>query len=152
MSAPTIDRSGHVEGAFITGVCAAVLSKVIDPAGPLGDQVRAYVANACSPAAAAEVARGLDAIHRAGDAWAEFVAASVDQSAQAPEIQNTRGSGHDPDDELTPDQAAGLLGIGPERVRQLLHSGALPGRKRGGRWLTTRMAVMTEAASRASMN
>jgi excisionase family DNA binding protein len=71
----------------------------------------------------------------AGQQWAEWHRAIfADESAEAAVTEiGTDSSQHD--EMITPEEASVLLDVSPSRVRQLLRSGELPGRRVGGRWL-----------------
>jgi hypothetical protein len=85
------------------------------------------------PNRVSEVVSQWAAIREAGRQWAE--AAADDNAAAAPTTIPARS------EEIDTDRAAGLLGLTPNRVRQLVRSGDLPGRKAGGVWLVDRAAV-----------
>jgi excisionase family DNA binding protein len=74
----------------------------------------------------------------AGEQWQERrVSAGESTEAAVTEI----GSSSERHEEITPEEAAVLIGRSPARVRQLLRSGVLPGRRIGRNWLVERAAV-----------
>lgn len=153
MRSPVVDRSGSLRGALVTGVAAAVLARVMDPAGPLGPAFRTAMANLCSDRALEEVWRAVAAIEEEGDRWEALVAsASEGESAKGPDVEIRPGWNHD-HDLLTPDEAAGMLNLTPTRVRQLCKAGHFVGAhqaRRGSPWLIPRLAVLAVKADRTN--
>jgi excisionase family DNA binding protein len=74
----------------------------------------------------------------AGELWQER-RVSVDGSTKAA-VTEIGSSSWQPE-ELSPEEASVLLDVSPSRVRQLLRSGALEGRRVGRSWLVSRAAA-----------
>lgn len=123
--------------AAIAGFSAFVLARVLDDALParLVGLQRQVEAGRMHPDRLAEVTQAWAAIREAGRQWAEQEAAA-DGSTAEQVTAPPAGSG-----EIDTDRAAGLLGVTPNRVRQLARSGALPARKVARTWLVDRVAI-----------
>jgi excisionase family DNA binding protein len=108
--------------------CAALLLLLRDAAraGRLTPELRA-LAEVCATAAAAHAGR------RAGAAWA--TPSRVVAPAQMPSPSE--------ETEIGTTEAANVLGVSSERVRQLAAAGRLPARRVGGRWLVNRADLST---------
>ena len=123
--------------APVSGFAAFMLGKVLDATMParlvsLQDQA---AAGRIDPERIAEVTAAWSAIREAGALWAQWRAAADDSTAYTVAAIPPRSQ------EIDTDSAAGLLGVTPNRVRQLVRAGELPGRKVARSWLLDRTAV-----------
>jgi excisionase family DNA binding protein len=89
------------------------------------------------PRVRVELVATVDAVRQAGEQWARWRAAA-DGSAAVPQPEPLAPSPA----WLTTELAADVLGVSPNRVRQLCRSGALAAHRAGGRWLVDEDAVM----------
>jgi excisionase family DNA binding protein len=80
----------------------------------------------------------------AGELWLER-RVSVDGNAEA--VVTEIGAASSQHVEITPEEASVLLDVSPSRVRQLLRSGVLHGRRVGRCWLAQRAAVVAYAGT-----
>ena len=130
-----------VLGAHVSGIAAHVIVALLDERMParLVALQRLASQGRIPEARVAEVASTWAAIREAARHWNDSrndSLAAVDGSAADPAAAMP-----EPSQEIDTDRAAGLLGVTPNRVRQLARSGDLPGRKAGGVWLVDRAAV-----------
>jgi excisionase family DNA binding protein len=80
-------------------------------------------------------------LQQAGEEWQAWRhSISVDGSVS--EVLAEIGSGSAQHEEITPEEAAGMLTVTASRVRQLLRDKELEGRKVGRSWLVERAAVL----------
>ena len=123
--------------APVSGFAAYVFAKVLEDSLParlvmlqhLAEQGRVH------PALVAEVGGQWAAVREAGRQWAEH--RSVADSSTAEQVAAIPKDSS----EIDTSRAADLLGVSPNRVRQLARGGSLPGRKASGAWLVDRVAV-----------
>lgn len=112
--------------AIISGVPAFLMVRMIER------EVRQGAMEGYPQVIVEQFREQLDALRKAADNRD----ALTDQSAAAPGAKPHAPSvGDEP--HLTTSEAADVLGVGPERVRQLAKAGAI-GHKHAGRWLFTR--------------
>jgi excisionase family DNA binding protein len=123
--------------APVGGFAAFVLAKVLDDALPsrLVGLQRQAEAGRLHPDLVAEVTSTWSAIREAGRQWSEHRSA-VDGSAAEPVTAIPARSA-----EIDTDKAADLLGVTPNRVRQLVRGGDIQARKVGRVWLVDRTAI-----------
>jgi excisionase family DNA binding protein len=85
-------------------------------------------------------------MQQAGELWVEWHRAiSADESMEA--VVTEIGSSSLQRGEITPEEASVVVGRSPSRIRQLLRSGVLPGRRFGRHWLLPRSAVESYAGT-----
>jgi excisionase family DNA binding protein len=95
------------------------------------------------PAYLAQLRAAYGEIVAAGELWQGRI--SVDGSAEAAVAEI--GSSSERHEEITPEEASVLIRRSPSRVRQLLRSGVLPGRRVGRNWLAEHAAVEAYAGT-----
>ena len=120
----------YVEAAVIDGWPAYAIARLIarhgrDEFADLPPHLRGPIEDAA------------EALRRAGAAWA----ASVRGNAEAAAAE-MRASSESQDDELSTEEAATMLDLSERRVRQLIASGAVAARKKHGRHVIDRGAVL----------
>jgi excisionase family DNA binding protein len=123
--------------APVGGFAAFVLARVLEDALPsrlVGLQRQVESGN-LHPDFLAQVTQAWAAIQEASRQYKQ-AAASASESAEEVLAEVPAASG-----EIDTDRAAGLLRVTPSRVRQLVRSGDLPGRKLGREWLVDRTAI-----------
>ena len=119
--------------APVGGFAGFVLAPLINDGLPsrIAKLQRLVNAGRLHPDLLAEVVDTWAGIRAVAQMWDAADGIAADPPAAMPE----------PSQEIDTDRAAGLLGVTPNRVRQLARSGDLPGRKAGGVWLVDRAAV-----------
>lgn len=123
-------------GAHVPPVVAIWLHRRIDDA-TTSDAVR-HFREIGRPDVADAIDRCMAEIREAAQQWREARRASADGSAEVAPAETA------PRSEsvlLHTTAAAGLLGVTPRRVRQLLGDGSLAGNQTAGRWLVPREAI-----------
>jgi len=123
--------------APVSGFAAFVMARVLDDALPariVGLQRQAE-SGRLHPDLLAELVQQWSTIREAGRQWAEQrAAADGSTAAQATAAPATLS-------EIDTARAADLLGVTPNRVRQLVREGLLPGRKISRTWLVDMTAI-----------
>src|SRR5215217_1247228 len=124
-------------GALLTGMPAAVFAEMLRV--PL--QRRISRASGIHPDNAAELWAAFHELDHAGKAWMALrprkSAGSVTEMHPASSL----------DMEISPKKAGELLRLTDSRIRQLLRSNELPGRRVGRRWVVKRSAVAAYAGT-----
>jgi excisionase family DNA binding protein len=95
---------------------------------------------AADPCVRAELVETVAAVRRAGEEWARWRSAADGRTA----LPQPEPLGSSPV-WLTTEDAADVLGVSANRIRQLCRTGSLPGRRVGGRWLVDDDAVRLKA-------
>jgi excisionase family DNA binding protein len=134
--------------APVGGFAALVVALVLEDALParLVALQRQVEAGRLQPGRLVELRQTWAAIRTAGAEYRRWSEAFVDGRAEDRSAKEQPDSGR----EIDTATAAGLLGVTPTRVGQLVRAGALPGRQVGGRWLIPIADVeLRKAASRA---
>lgn len=122
--------------AAVSGFAAWYLANVLT--GQLAQALERHTGQ-IDPGRLAEVRETWALIKRMGDDYAaEQQRITADGSAAMRSVEAAPRSAH----EITTDQAAGMLGLTPRRVRQLLAAGLLDGRLAGRTWLVRRQSVL----------
>lgn len=123
---------------LVSGYAAVVLAGILDETLParLERLQRQVDAGRLHPELLAELRAAWLSMRQVGEAWLAWRAA-VDGNAAVQVTAMPRESAR----EIDTDTAAGLLGVSANRVRQLVRSGELPGRKAGRVWLVSAAAV-----------
>jgi excisionase family DNA binding protein len=129
--------------APVGGVSAWLLAPIFEA------RLRELASGQMHPASLAECRETLLALRAASADWQRW-RRWLDSEASADE--RTEGPGTEVAAESVPwidtDEAAGLLGVSPSRVRQLARDGALRARRVGGRWQVDAGAVRLREGSR----
>lgn len=127
--------SRPVLAAPVGGFAARVLAITLDAEMPkrIHSLQQLAASGRLDPNKVAEVVATWAAIREASRQWSDAAAgdSTADPVTAMPECSQ----------EIDTDRAAGLLGVTPNRVRQLARCGELPGRKTGRQWLVDRTAV-----------
>lgn len=125
--------SRPVLAAPVAGFAAVTIARLLDGAMPNRLVALQSLAEAgkLHPDRVAEVASAWAAIREAARQWDAAGGSTADPAAAVPPRSK----------EIDTDRAAGLLGVTPNRVRQLARSGDLPGRKVARVWLVDRRSV-----------
>jgi excisionase family DNA binding protein len=125
-------------GAWVSPLAAAVFSAMLRRTL----RHRISPATGIDPDNATELWAAFQELERVGEAWRASRPISV-VSRPVTEMH----AGLSPDMEISPKKAAELLDRTTSRVRQLLRSGELSGRKVGGRWVVRKRDVLAYANS-----
>jgi excisionase family DNA binding protein len=99
--------------------------------------MRSLSAGGADPGYLKELQVTLDGVDELARLWAAW-RASVDGRSEVAPAETVAPSVY----EVTTGEAAGILGVSPRRVVQLLHEGALSGRRVGRTWLVDRASVV----------
>lgn len=136
-AAPSPPTSAPALVAAVSGFPAFVIANLLEARLPerLVALQRLVEKGQLPPALLAEVTAQWAAIIQAAQEWAQYRAA-VDGSTAGPPAAIPERSA-----EIDTAAAAGLLGVTPNRVRQLVRDGSLPARKASRTWLVDRTAV-----------
>jgi excisionase family DNA binding protein len=128
-------------GAALTPLACAVFASMLRV--PL--RRRTSSASGIHPDNAAELRAAYEELDRVGREWMSWQRPiSVAALAAVPATEMARDS---VGDMITTEIASQMLRLSDSRIRQLLRSGELPGRKVGRRWLVKRSAVAAYAGS-----
>lgn len=126
-------------GAYVAGFPAVLVAHILDEhlPGELARWERAAASGRVDPRYLRQMRATWEAIGEARRQWLAVREVSAGGSAEATPAETRAGSG-----QISADAAAGLLGVTPRRVRQLLASDLLEGRKVAGTWLVSRSSVL----------
>jgi excisionase family DNA binding protein len=132
-----VSRPAPILSAPVGGFSAFVLARVLEDALParIVSLQRQAETGRIHPDLLAELTHTWAAIGEAARQWAER-RASADASTEAAFTETPARWA-----EIDTDRAAGLLGVTPSRVRQLVRSGELNARKVGRSWLVDRTSI-----------
>lgn len=125
-------------GAHISGPAAVVIAKLFDEHMPdrLARLQLLVERGRLDPSWLAEVTHAWRSVRAAAAAWER--APAVDAATAYPATAAGRDSEQD---EITTETAADLLKVSPNRVRQLLRSGVINGRRVGRTWAVDAKSV-----------
>jgi hypothetical protein len=126
-----------VLAAAVSGFAAFMIGRILEDAlpGRLVGLQRLVESGRLHPDAIAEVTAQWAAIREAGRQWADHRTAVDGTTAEAVTAIPPRST------EIDSGAAAGLLGVSPNRIRQLARNGDIPGRKVARTWLVDRTAI-----------
>jgi excisionase family DNA binding protein len=129
-------------GGLVSPLAAAVFASMLRE--PL--RRRTCVSTGIAPRNAAELRAAFDALDRVGEEWMRS-RRSISVVPRLPRLSTEIAPGSTADMEIDTEKAAELLRLTDSRVRQLLRSGELLGRKAGRRWVVKRSAVAAYAGT-----
>jgi excisionase family DNA binding protein len=127
-------------GVLVSGMCAAVFAQML--ARPL--RRRIAPSTGIDPANRAELLAVFTEMNRLGEEWMRSRRPISVAARPVTEIN----TGSVADMEIDTKKAGELLRLSDARVRQLLRSGALPGRLVGRRWVVKKSDVLAYRAPR----
>lgn len=130
-------------GAVVNGAAAVALASTL--AQPEAIVARARAVGDITAEDEAAAREQFDAIRQASRAYLRW-RASVGASTEVPTAEMAPPS----DEEISATTAAEVLNLTPSRVRQLLRSEVLPGRKVAGTWLVYRSTLATHRDVRSA--
>jgi excisionase family DNA binding protein len=130
-------------GAVIGPLACAVFSQMLER--PLRRRISA--STGIDPRNAAELRAAFEELDRVGREWINQTQRLISVVPRLPRFSTEMAS--DSSAEMINTKIAGeMLRLSDSRIRQLLRSGELPGRKVGRRWLVRRTAVLAYRAPR----
>jgi excisionase family DNA binding protein len=123
--------------APVAGFGAFVVAKALKRSLPdlLVSLQRMSESGRAHPDLIGEVTATWAAINAAAEEWSQWRTAADGRAAERVTAIPERST------EIDTDTAAGLLHVSPNRIRQLIRGGDLPGRKVGRTWLVDRTAI-----------